>query len=127
MRRMLAGALALSLLACSSYTEIACSDAGCKHGLNVFFSGAHQPGPWTVEVSAAGQAPRTFSCDAGVHCGPAFYENFLPSKVTVRVTANGKTEQHTDLTPTLRIVRPNGPQCTPECQQLDVSVLPPQP
>ena len=128
MRHLLAGALALSLLGCSSYSEvIACTEIGCSNGLVVQFSGAHQPGPWTVEVSATGEAPRTVSCAAGVHCGPAFYENFLPSVITVRVTANNKTEEHANITPTPRTVRPNGLQCDPECNQPIVTVSFPLP
>jgi hypothetical protein len=127
MTRILSSTLVL-LLACSSYTDnTACTLIGCRHGLYVQFSGAHQPGPWTVEVSTTGEAPRTVSCAADLHCAPAFFEDFLPSTVTVRVTANGKTEQHAGVTPTPAVTRPNGPQCGPECNSPYVTLPFPQP
>jgi hypothetical protein len=126
--RALGLALILSLLACSSSSEAGtCTEIGCSSGLSVQFTGAHQPGPWTVEVSATGEPPRTVTCGANLHCGNPFFENWLPAMVTVSVTANGRTETHTDMTPTPRLVRPNGPQCTPECSQPFLTVPVPQP
>ena len=120
--------VALAALGCNSGSvNGACTEIGCSSGLVVQFSGAHQPGPWTVEVTATGEAPRTVLCGAGAHCASPFYEGFLPSAVTVRVTANGKTEEHVNITPAARLVRPNGAQCPPECNQPLVTVPFPQP
>lgn len=120
-------ALALLLVACTSPEVGVCTKIGCSNGLVVEFNGAHQPGPWTVEVAATGEAPRSVSCASGSHCANPFFEGFLPSKVTVVVTGNGKTETHADVTPTPRLFRPNGAQCTPECNQPLVTLAFPQP
>jgi hypothetical protein len=127
MNRIVVLCSVLALVACTSVLGDACTEIGCSNGLVVEFAGEHQPGPWTVEVTAPGETPRTYSCGAGVHCVNPQFANFLPSTVTVRVTGNGKTEEHVNVTPTPRMVRPNGAQCPPECNQPLVTVPFPQP
>ena len=108
-----------ALVACRELPG-ACTEIGCNDGLSVRVEGS-PPGPWEIDV-AAGSTTHTFACPAGNNCQAAFFAGFLPTSVTVTVRANGKTQEHPNLTPTPRVTRPNGSACPPECQQPFVTV-----
>lgn len=97
---------------------------GCDHGLSVQLEGAPQ-GPWTISVSSQGTTMAK-DCAAGGNCGgQMFFENFLPSLVSVTVTRGSNTVTYHNLQPTPRLVQPNGPRCAPSCNQPFVTVVPP--
>ena len=112
----------LPLLSCREMLPtFACTQIGCDNGLAVSVAN-NPPGPWEIDVAATGQTTRTFTCPAGANCQVAFFANFLPNTVTVTVRAGGLTQTHQNLTPTPRVVRPNGNQCEPACNQPVVTV-----
>lgn len=103
----------------------ACTAIGCEDGLVVAIQGS-PPGPWRIEVSAAGLETRALECPAGTQCNFVQFEGFTPATATITVTMGDRTAT-SQVTPTPREVRPNGPSCQPVCNQPLVTVAPPPP
>ena len=115
--------IAFGSIGCSSYTE-ACTLIGCSSGLTVMLDGS-PPGPWTIQVQAGGTTMAK-DCPAGGNCGGLmFFENFVPTTVSVTVTRGAFSVTYTNLTPTPKVVQPNGARCGPTCQQPFVVVQAP--
>lgn len=117
--RLRAFSIALVALTGCSDLPVTCTDVGCDDGLAVVVRD-NPPGPW--ELDAAGSVTRSFSCPAGSACPFAFFPGFPSGTVTVTVRANGRSQVFPNLTPTPRVLRPNGAGCSPECQQPYVTV-----
>ena len=86
-----------------------CTLIGCVNGLGVFVQGAPL-GPWRVEVSTDTSATRTFDCAPGISCLGAFHPDLLPGRVTIIISANGRSQRY-DTTLVTQVSYPNGPQC----------------
>jgi hypothetical protein len=124
LRLLLIGAAVLTGCGKLPYENTVCTLIGCSNGLQVTIE-TQPSGPWRIEAATSGET-RVFDCPTGSACPGAFFEGFLPSQVSITVTIGGRTRTQL-LTPTQRTVRPNGPQCGPECQQPFVNVAPPPP
>ena len=109
----------LALAGCSDL-PVSCTNVGCDDGLAVVVRN-NPPGPWELDA-AIGSVTRSFSCPAGSACSSAFFPGFPSGTVTVTVRANGRSQVFPNLTPTPRVLRPNGAGCLPECQQPYVTV-----
>lgn len=97
-----------------------CTLIGCVDGLGVFVQGAPQ-GPWRVEVSTDTGATRTFDCAPGISCLGAFHPDLLPGRVTIVISANGRSQRY-DTTLVTRVSYPNGPQCGPACRSQTITL-----
>lgn len=97
-----------------------CTAIGCISGLGVYVQGA-SPGPWRVEVSTDTGATRTFDCAPGVSCFGAFHPDLLPGRVTIVISANGRSQRY-DTTLVTRVSYPNGPQCGPACRSQTITL-----
>ena len=93
----------------------ACTLVGCLGGLSVFVQDS-PPGPWRVEVLTDTSATRTFDCPSGVRCLGAMHPDLLPGRVSIIVSANGRSQRH-DTTLVTVVSYPNGRQCGPECRR----------
>jgi len=124
MKRSVAGALVALLAGCTGITDGACTLLACENGLAVELASAPD-GAYTVEVftAASQNGPHyIFQCVDPATCGTsAFFAEFTPVNVVVRVTTGGRTHEET-VTPAYQQVRPNGPNCGPECKQATVTV-----
>lgn len=114
--------IALGGSACSnSYGEV-CTLIGCESGLSVELVG-DVPEEYTISVEPADGGPsRTVECGPESACGAAvFFADFTPDSVRVTVEADGTTTSE-PFKPSYELVRPNGPDCPPECRQATVVV-----
>jgi hypothetical protein len=121
-----AAAALLSGAGCSVFDpgDDVCTLAGCFSGLRVELA-ARPTGPFRVEVTSAaapGGATYVFDCPDAARCGPgAFFPDFTPERVTVRVVTSGGAVTR-DFAPAYRTFRPNGDDCEPTCREATVRV-----
>ena len=126
-------ALVLSLLAalapagCSVLApgDEVCTLAGCRTGLAVELS-VRPSAPFRIEATVPGATPAgpayVYECPDPARCGAvAFFEDFTPARVTIRVTTPAGTVTR-EFTPTYRTHRPNGEDCPPTCRDATVRV-----
>jgi hypothetical protein len=112
--RVLASAALVFLGGCESTAPtLICSQAGCSSQLSVSLQ--DQPtGAYRVEVQAPGIS-QAVDCPDATRCArDLFFLNVTAEVVTVIVTTERGTVRHV-VRPTYVSVRPNGPNCTPEC------------
>jgi hypothetical protein len=113
--------LALLVTSCSSRSEdpVMCTLIACSDGITVELQG-DVPSSYTV-TARAGTQTRTRECSAAQPCAPILFENFTPETVTIEVTTAAGTVRR-EITPEYRTVRPNGPDCPPECRQARIVI-----
>lgn len=105
-----------SLVSCAPTIPRACTQIGCSDGLTVQVAGT-TPQTFTVEAIAPGVEPRIAQSPGGQSgSSQFFFEDSTPEEVTIRITWNGGSVTET-FRPSYETVRPNGPNCPPECQQ----------
>ena len=108
------------LSGCGTLVERSCTLIGCSDGVFISVAGTVQAS-WTVRVSAPGIETFETACTA-FGCG-ATIEDAFPETVTVTILdAEGEVVVEANGTPSYRTVRPNGPDCEPECRQAFVEV-----
>ena len=113
----------LGMTACDSSTTV-CTQIGCESGLTVHLSNLPTV-PFRVELAArsgVSQPVYVYDCAAGVPCGrDLFFPGFTADQavVTVRVGTAARTTSISRVT--YERVRPNGPNCPPECLQATVN------
>lgn len=115
-------AIAMAAVACG---DRVCTLAGCAAGLNVHFTTAPTV-PFKVEVvslTSPGAATYTFDCPDPVRCGQAaWFPDFTPDWVTVRIITATTTKEYTQLRPEWQTSYPNGPTCGPTCKSAVIVV-----
>jgi hypothetical protein len=120
--RLVPPLLAILAAGCSSFLggQDVCTTAGCDTGLIVQLS-ARSVVPFRVEAIADG-VTRVFDCPDPTQCGDlAFFADFTPARVTVRVTTPSGTVAQTS-SPSYATHRPNGDDCSPVCRTAVVRV-----
>ena len=97
-----------------------CTAAACLNGLRMTL--ANPPsGAFRIEAQAPGETvPHAIDCMSAQSC-LLFFQDYMPAQVTIRVIAGSGTTT-LDATPAYGAVRPNGPDCPPECRQATVTV-----
>ncbi len=114
-------AVCLVATACS-ILDPACTLVGCAPSLTVELTGT-PTGSFRVEALAVGSDDRrVFDCPDARNCvGAAWFQDFTPEEVLIRVTTEAGTVEQT-FRPLYRTFRPNGPGCEPACRQALVRV-----
>jgi hypothetical protein len=102
-----------------------CTEIGCHSGLTIQLEGTI-PEAYSVEISVPGDEPFRVECPQGgepVYCegDRLFLAERTPEEVTVRVSWEDNSVVET-LQPTYETIRPNGPDCPPECRQAEVKL-----
>ena len=118
-------ATGLAAAGCSVFDpgDDVCTLAGCQSGLGVELS-ARPTGPFRVEVTVPGATSGgptyVYDCPDAARCVPgAFFPDFAPTHVTVRVTTTAGVVTRS-FTPTYRTHSPNGEDCEPTCREATV-------
>ena len=122
MKRFLSSAAVALLAGCTGIFDGTCTLIGCDSGLSVQL--AQVPaGAYRIEVfSGSGGAHYVFECANAAQCGTAaFFADYTPASVTIRVTTAAGTREQT-AQPAYSTNRPNGPDCEPTCTQAAVTV-----
>jgi hypothetical protein len=114
-------ALPLFLASCD------CTEAGCASGLEVRL-GQPVTEPLTIEAYSLGpDNPRyVYTCSDASRCNMsgAFFEDYLPSSVSIRVTVGARTRTQS-AQPAYRSFSPNGRDCGPTCRTAVVDIAAP--
>jgi sugar lactone lactonase YvrE len=110
----------LSLSACSSITERACTLIGCDDGVSITVANAPE-GPWTLEVEESDGSVHRRTCDGNYRCDGVFFAGVASDAITVRVIAEDETHEWS-VTPNYERLQPNGPGCPPVCRQARIEV-----
>jgi len=111
------------LWGCSLGEPVTCSGIECTSALVVDLGGA-VPSSYTIEVRGPNET-RRFTCTEASLCNEAVFDDFTPTRVTIRVTwPGGSLEQ--EVTPGYEVVQPNGPGCPPICQRAVVTITIPR-
>ena len=102
-----------------------CTEIGCHSGLTIQLQGSI-PEAFAVEVSVPGDEPDRVECPQGgdsIYCegDRLFLAERTPKEVTVRVSWGSKDIVET-FRPEYETLRPNGPDCPPECKQAEVTL-----
>lgn len=102
-----------------------CTEIGCHSGLTIQLQGTI-PETFTVQVSVPGDEPIRIECPRGgepLYCegDRLFLAERTPEEVTVRVSWEGKDVAET-FRPEYETLRPNDPDCPPECKQAEVTL-----
>ena len=124
--RVRAAAAGLIAVACSgASTEIVCTLVGCSSGLRVHLS-ALPSQPFRVEVTEPGSATAyVFDCtDNPSLCAQTmFFPDLIAQSSSLTVTVRvGTATRATHVNQvTYSHVRPNGPNCGPDCATADVT------
>jgi len=114
-------AMALVAASCSSRSEAqtVCTLIACSDGITVEVQG-NVPDSYTV-TARAGTETRSRECSRAQPCDATMFENFTPENVIIEVTSAAGTVRR-EVRPEYRKVRPNGPDCPPECRQARIVV-----
>jgi len=124
MKRTMSAALVALLAGCTGSLDQVCTLLACENGLTVNLTQA-PAGAYSIEVftAAAANGPHyIFQCASAANCGTTtFFAEFTPANVVVRVTTQAGTREES-VTPGYQQVRPNGPNCGPECKQASITV-----
>ncbi len=124
--RILTLGLVVAALACtrSSEPQVMCTMIGCENGLSVVVEDP-PAGDYQLVLNAPGEQDRVRDCTANEPCDRgAFFGNFEPETVTVRVVAGTDTLRSVTVSPEWRDNQPNGPDCPPTCRQAVVTIRP---
>jgi hypothetical protein len=102
---------------CSAF-DPTCTLIGCGPSLMIDIVPAPTTGSFRVEALVPGSdIRRTFECPDASRCsGVAFFDDFSPEEVVIRVTTQAGTTEQT-FRPSYQTFRPNGPRCEPTCRQ----------
>ena len=119
--------VALALLLAAAFapacglTGPTCTLIGCP-GLVIEVTGAPNQVPMTIAVTAPDGSTRSSTCTAATGSCVAFFPDFTPASITIRVST---ATQATEVTrqPAYELTRPNGPECPPECRNARVPVV----
>lgn len=113
--------IALLMTSCGGRSDepVMCTLIACSDGITVELQG-NVPANYTVTARAGSEA-RSHECSQAQPCGPIMFENFTPDRVAIEITSAAGTVRR-EVTPEYRTVRPNGPNCPPECRQARVIV-----
>jgi hypothetical protein len=103
----------------------ACTEMGCYSGLTIQLQGTI-PEAFAVEVSIPGDEPVRVECPQGgdpLYCESdrLFLAERTPEVLTVRVSWEDN-DVVASFQPNYETVRPNGPDCPPECRQAEVTL-----
>jgi len=96
-----------------------CTLIACSDGITVELQG-NVPQTYTVTARGDGET-RSRECSPSQPCNPLMFENFTPERVVIEVTSAAGSVRR-EVTPEYRRVRPNGPNCPPECRQARIVV-----
>lgn len=96
-----------------------CTLIGCESGLSVVVDPAPQ-GDYTV-IAEEGATTRTVECVQNGCPDGAFFADFTPETVRIRVIAGNDTTEQT-VTPEYETMQPNGPECPPTCRRATVTI-----
>jgi hypothetical protein len=96
--------------------------APCPPTLTIELTGT-PTGSFRIEAAAVGSDDRrVFECLDPSRCvTAAWFRDFTPDDVIVRVTTQAGTIEQT-FHPSYEIVHPNGPRCEPTCRQALIRV-----
>jgi hypothetical protein len=120
MKRSLSAACVALLAGCNGFDGL-CTLVDCDSGLLVQL--AQTPtGPYRIEVWLPGDdSTQVFECANPATCGNAFFADFTPKSVVIRVITDAGVRQET-AQPTYSVSQPNGPHCEPTCRNATVTV-----
>jgi hypothetical protein len=109
------------LTACSeSLTPLGCSDVGCFSGLTILLEEPLPDG--TVVSLLLENAPWTVTCGVNVNCSEGLYfEGLRAEHFGVRVTTPS-VEVEFGFRPEYKVVKPNGPDCPPDCFHAEITL-----
>ena len=108
--------------ACSAFDHLtrACTLRPCGPTLVVQLAAAPAGSVRVEATDAATKEERVFECSTSCEAS-AWFTDFKPQTVTVRVTTSAGTVERT-LQPSYASVRPNGSGCEPVCPEARVSM-----
>ena len=110
------------LQGCGRLFEEGCTLIGCTSGLRIQL--VPPPSSYRLEarsIPAGSPVPLVVECAAPAGCGTAFFDDYFPTRVQLRLIVAGRTRD-TTLTPTYVVSRPNGDHCEPTCRQAAITL-----
>lgn len=111
-----------SALGCDASTgPFICSQTGCDSGLEIEFVG-DLPETFEIVLVVPEFHPITIQCSASSPCGnKTFVPDFTPGRLFVEVQGES-LDFREEFMPRYERIRPNGPDCPPECQRGTITV-----
>lgn len=109
--------LSLVLLSCNDTSgPLVCPQVGCDSGLDIELMG-ELPETFMIVLEVPSFRPLIVECSPSRPCGERVHvPDFTPDRVFVEVRGEGVQFQE-EFIPEYETLRPNGPDCLPECRK----------
>ena len=122
---MVALGFSFVLIACHQQPQKVCTLIGCESGLKLAFKEA-VPERFSFTLTASDGETRQGECpsrteDSSCLEKEIFVSQFTPDQVNLSLTLGEQTLTQS-FTPDYTLLRPNGPDCDPECRQATITV-----